>query len=35
MREKYGDEEYKRMHAQKIAEQRRKKKDVDNGLSNE
>jgi hypothetical protein len=30
MREKYADEEYKRMHAQKIAEQRRKKKDVDN-----
>jgi len=29
MREKYADEEYKRMHAQKIAEQRRKKKDVD------
>jgi hypothetical protein len=29
-REKYGDAEYKRMHAQKIAEQRCKKKNVDN-----
>ena len=28
-REKYGDSEYKRMHAQKIAEQRHKKKDVE------
>jgi hypothetical protein len=28
MREKYGDEEYKRLHAQKIAEQRRKNKDA-------
>ena len=30
IREKYADEEYKRAQTQKIAEQQRKKKDVDN-----
>ena len=35
MRNKYGDVEYKRMHAQKIAEQRRKKKESINITTNE